>query len=79
MSLVFGLVVGGVKIVDAAFEASLHDCEILIGERHIDYDIWLVAVEKLAELLYGVGINRVSDNIVLADGGGDGVAFAFGA
>ncbi len=59
MSLVLGLVVGCVKIVHAAFQARFHYGEVLIGERHVYHYVGFVAVEELAQLLNGVGVDLV--------------------
>ena len=88
MSLLFRLVVGRVEIVDAALEAGLHDCEVLIRESDVDAYFGLVTAEEFAELLYTVGIDGVGDDFryfgaFFGEGVGDtlsqGVAFLFTA
>ncbi len=79
VGLVLGLVVGGVEIVHAALQASLHDGEILVGEGDVYHDVGTVAVEQLHELVNGVGIDAVGCHAVGAYGLGHGVAFRLGA
>lgn len=50
MSLILGLVVGGVEVIDTAFQTCLHDGEILIGEGDVDADVRAVTVEKFHQL-----------------------------
>ena len=38
---IFGLVVGGVHIVDAAFEAGVHDRQVLIGKSDVHHEVGL--------------------------------------
>ncbi len=62
MSLILRLIVSCVEIIHTTLKASLHDCEILIRESHIDTDVRLMTVEKFAKLL-----NRVCVNLVCGD------------
>ena len=39
MRFVPWLVVGRIEVIDAAFQAGVHDREILIGKGHVDDDI----------------------------------------
>ena len=57
MCLVFWLIVGRVEIVAAASQASVHDAQVLIGQGEVDYQVGLVAVEQLRELLNTVGVH----------------------
>ena len=74
MGLFLGLIVGGVEIVDAAFQASLHDSEILVGERYVDADVGFVTVEELDDFLDVVGIHAVGRDVEGADFCGEPVA-----
>ena len=60
------LVVGGVYVVDAGFEAGVHEGEVLIGQGDVDEDVGL----EIFEEFYGGG------HVIGVDGGGaDGGAF----
>ena len=50
MCHIFWLIVGCVEVVHSAYEACIHNCEVLIGECHIDDELRLVTVEELYEL-----------------------------
>ena len=75
MSLVFRLIIGRVEIVDAADETGVHDCEVLIRQRHVDDHVGFMTAEELDELVDTVGIDGVCRDIRRAYGLGDGVAF----
>ena len=79
MRLVLGLVVGRVEVVAAAFEAGVHDRQVLIRQRHVDHDVGFERAEKFAELRHVVGIDLGGLHAVAADGGRHGIAFGFGA
>ena len=76
--LVARLVVGRVEVVAAAFEAGVHDREVLIRQGHVHDDIGFEGAEKLAQLRNIVGIDLGGLHAVAADGCGDGVAFGLG-
>ena len=88
MCLVLGFVVGGVHIVHASFEASIHDGEVLIGKGQVDAEFGLELLHECHKLGHAVGIDLcggdVGHHAVLAvtlgaDGLGRGVALALGA
>ena len=64
---VLGLIVGGVEIVDSAYQTRIHDGEVLIGESHVDYERGFVAVKQFDELGHAVSINYVGTDIGFAD------------
>lgn len=67
MRLVAGLVVGRVEVVHAALQTGVHDGEVLIRESEVNGHQWLLAAEKLAERLHGVGVDsRRGDDRQLA-------------
>ena len=67
------LVVCGVDVMHASFEAGVHDGEILVGQRHIDHDIRLEALQQLHEFRHVVRIHASGLNRTLQLGG-DAVA-----
>jgi len=79
VSHVFRLIVGGVKIVYAALEAGVHDSEVLIGKRHIDNHVGLMAAKQLYQLLHTVSIDSVGAHVGSADCFSHGVALRLGA
>ena len=72
---VAGLVVGGVEVVDATFEACVHDGEVLIGECDVDYQVGVVAAEESHHFFHVVGVDAVGGDVGRADGSSQGVAF----
>ena len=78
MRLVLRLVVGRVEVVAAAFEAGVHDREILVRKRHVDHDVGFERAEQFAQLRHAVGVDLGGLHAVAADGGRNGVAFGFG-
>ena len=76
--LVARLVVGRVEVVAAAFEAGVHDREILVRKRHVDHDVGFERAEQFAQLRHAVGVDLGGLHAVAADGGRNGVAFGFG-
>ena len=78
MRLVARLVVGRIEVIAAAFEAGVHDREVLIRQGHIDHDVGFERPEQLAQLGDVVGIDLGGLHPVTADGGRHGVAFGFG-
>ncbi len=68
MCHIFWLIVGCVEVVHSAYEACIHNGEVLIGECHIDDELRLVTVEELYELGNAVGVHDISTYIWLADG-----------
>ncbi len=79
MGLVLGLVVGRVEVVAAAFEAGVHDRQVLVRQRHVDHDIGLEGAEQFAEFGDAVGIHAGRLHPIAADGRRDGIAFRLGA
>ena len=67
MSHVFGFVVCSVEIIDSAYQAGIHDGEILIGERYVDHERRFVTVEELDKLGNAVGIYHVGREVGFAD------------
>ncbi len=51
------LVVGGVEVVHARFQARVHDRQILVGKRHVDHEVGLDLVDQGDRLGDIVGIN----------------------
>ena len=54
---VFRLVVGGVDIVDAAGQASVHNGQILIGQRDVQYRVRFVPIDQGFEFFDVVGVH----------------------
>ena len=77
MGLVFRLVVGGIEVVYAALKAGFHYGEVLVGQGYVDYHVGFMAVEELYQLGYAVGVDRVGEYVVGADGLDNGVALRF--
>ena len=78
MRLVFRLVVGRVEVVAAAFEAGVHDRQILIRKRYVDHDVGFERAEQLAQLRHVVGIDLGGLHAVAADSCRHGIACGFG-
>src|SRR5690606_3406914 len=77
-----GLVVGGVEVVDAGFEAGVHDGEVLVGQGDVDHQLGLLRLQQGGELGHVVGIHLGgADGAALhaLDVGGDGLALGLGA
>ena len=79
MGLVLGFVVGRVEVIAAAFEAGVHDGQILVRKRHVDDDVGFEGAEQLAELRHIVGVDLGGLHAVAADGRRNGIAFGFGS
>ncbi len=77
--LVLGLVIGRVEVVHAAFEAGVHDGEVLVGEGYIDHDVGTERAEQRAQVGHVVGIDLGGFHAAAADGRVNGIAFRFGA
>ena len=75
--LVARLVVGSIQIVDATFQTSVHDCKVLIRQRHIDDNVRAMLLEQLHQLRHAVGIHRVGDDVRCANSLSHSVALAF--
>ena len=54
--LVFRLIVGCVEIVASARQASIHNGEVLIRQREVNNQLWLVIAEQCLQLLHIVSI-----------------------
>ncbi len=57
---VLGLIVGGVQIIDAAFQAGIHNSQILVGQGNIHHQIGLVLPNQGSHLGSIVGIHLSS-------------------
>ncbi len=79
MRLVARLVIGRVEIVDARLQTSLHDGEVLIGQRHVDGDLGAELAHEGHQGVHVVGVDRRGGDIGFADGRGHRIALAFGA
>ena len=77
MGFVAWLIVGGVEIVDAAFEAGVHDGEILIWQGNVNYHIGAVTLEQFNELWNTVSIDAVGGDVGTAYGTGQGITLGF--
>ena len=75
MSLVFGLIVGGVQVVAAACQASLHDGQILIGKCQIDDQFGLIVAEQSLELFHIISINLCCFDVHLVSCLMDGIYY----
>ena len=62
---IFGLVVCGVHVVDAAGQTSVHDGQILIGQGDIHDEIGLNVVNECDQLVYLVGIDLTGGDLGL--------------
>ena len=79
VSLVLGLIVGGVEVVDAGAQAGVHDGEILIRQGDVDDEVGLVTLEECHDVVYVVGVDAVGADPGFVDDAGYGVAFALRA
>ena len=82
MSLILGLIVGGVEVVYTTLQTGLHDGEVLVRESDIDDELRAVAAEELAEFRHAVGVDAVGRNSCAGLGGhlfGNDVALGLGA
>ena len=73
VSLVAGLIVCRVEVVDTTLEAGLHDGQVLIGQRQVDDHVGLVALKQSHELVHVVGIHLVGGDVAGADGLSHGI------
>ena len=78
MRFVPWLVVGRIEVIDAAFQAGVHDREILIGKGHVDDDIGTEGAEEFAQFGNAVGIDLSGLYAAAADRRRNGVALGFG-
>ena len=78
MRFVLWLVVGRIEVIDAAFQAGVHDREILIGKGHVDDDIGTEGAEEFAQFGNAVGIDLSGLYAAAADRRRNGVALGFG-
>ncbi len=62
MGHVARLIVGRVEIADAAFQAGIHDSEVLIGQRQVHHQVGIVTAQQGAEFLHRVGVDTVGLN-----------------
>ena len=79
MRFVPWLVVGRIEVIDAAFQAGVHDREILIGKGHVDDDIGTEGAEEFAQFGNAVGIDLSGLYAAAADRRRNGVALRLGA
>ena len=78
MRLVLGLVIGRVEVVAAAFEAGVHDRQVLIRQGHVDHDVGTERAEEFAQFGHIVGIDLRGLDTAAADSRRNGVALGFG-
>jgi len=78
MRFVPWLVVGRIEVIDAAFQAGVHDREILIGKGHVDDDIGTEGAEEFAQFGNAVGIDLSGLYAAAADRRRNGVALRLG-
>ena len=77
-----GLVVGRIHIVHAAFQAGVHDVQVLVGQGHVADQVGLYVAQQGAEFGYIVRVHlRGAEVHVQAffDALGNGVALGAGA
>ena len=79
VSLVAWLIVGGVEVVHATFQASVHNGEVLVRESQVHHQLRLVLLQQSHQLLHIVGIHLVGSDVRRADGLSHLVAFLFTA
>ena len=79
MGYVARLIVGRVEVVDTAFEACVHDGQILIRESHIDDHVGVMTSEQRYELLHRISIDRIGLHVFGPDLVHNGLAFRQGA
>lgn len=75
-----GLVIGGVQIVDARFQAGVHQRQVLVGKRHIDEQLRFYLADQGRGGVHVVGIHGVRGDADARSGAHifrNGVAFAF--
>ena len=69
-----GFVVGSVQVVHASGQAGVHDGEVLVGQGHVDHQLWLLALQQGGQFLDIVGVHLCGGNWAVQLGG-DGPAF----
>ena len=79
VSLVAWLIVGGVEVVHATFQASVHNGEVLVRESQVHHQLRLVLLQQRHQLLHIVGIHLVGSDVRRADGLSHLVALLFTA
>ena len=77
--LVARFVVSSVEIVDATFQTSVHDSQVLIRQRHVNNDVGTMLFEEFNQLRHAIGVDSVGGDVRSANSLSHGVAFAFGA
>lgn len=71
LGFIAGFVVGGIEVVDAGFEAGIHDGQVLVRQGHVDDHGGLVAADEGHQLGHVVGIHRSSGDVGIAQLGAD--------
>ncbi len=72
------LVIGGVHVVHAGFEAGVHDVQVLVGEGHVDHEVRLVLPEQGDRLRHIVSVHLRGGDLT-GELLGERVALGFGA
>ena len=82
LGLVLRLVIGGVEVIDACFEACIHDRQVLIRQREIDHQARADLPDQIDHRRDFLGVDLVRRHILpgaLLHARGDGIALALGA
>jgi hypothetical protein len=74
-----GLVVGGVEIVDAGFQAGVHDGQVLVGQSHVDHQLRLLPFDQRHQFRHVVGIDLRGLHREMLDFRRDRVTLGLGA
>ncbi len=70
---VFRFVVGGVHVVHTRFQAGIHDGQVLVRKRHVDYEAWLELPDQRHRFSHVVGIHAGGFYFFTAISGVNGV------
>ena len=74
------LVICGIHVINAAFEAGVHYCKILIRKRYVHYEIGLIRFYQRDKLVHVVGVHLSGGDDGFGSSrkvGGECVAFGF--
>ena len=68
-SLFLRLIISGIEIMDACLQASLHNCQVLIGQRHVDDHCRLKFLNQCNECRHIVSVNFSRLDMLMARAG----------
>ena len=82
LSLVFGLIIRRIEVIDPRLQASVHDSQVLIRQSHMDDQFGLEGTDQLRQFGHVVGIYLRGLDLPVAGSllgvGGNHVAFGLG-